>query len=95
MLLPVSHNGLNYMDLLTVTIHFVHILFWDPYDSTLFDDLGILSYHMLHELQVLHRDLGPVSGVGLDPKDALTNGWTPSMYSHFTIFCSSKSTNPS
>ena len=46
---------------LTIAIDFVHILFRDPTDDALLNDLWILPADMFDNLEVFHRNLTSIS----------------------------------
>lgn len=89
---------------LTVTVNLVHILLGYAYDLTLLDNLGIFPHDGLYVLKVFHGNLqlsakagfrsGGGGGGGIRGQ-RFTRGCTPSNDSHFTIFCSFRSTKPS
>jgi hypothetical protein len=61
MLPEISKMRLEERDILTITINFVHILWWYADDTALLDDFWVLPDDRLHNLKILHRDLFAIS----------------------------------
>ena len=53
-------SGVGDQNRLTITIPFMHVFWGNANDSTLFNDLCILSADALNDLQVFHGDLEDV-----------------------------------